>query len=125
MRDVGGDATLVATFPDYPEVNFSIDVSGVVEPSREGGLQSRVDGERGLRYAERDGYLAAVSAADEDGPVQKLFWSAEGAPGDVRKPMVEIQLMAGDPGPSPLEDGESGALWDRCMAGLRQRPGAI
>lgn len=141
VRDVGGDATLVATFPDYPEVSFSIDVSGIVEPSKEGGLQSRIDGEMGLlarvasgartlrkgsqRYADRDGYLAAISAADEDGPVQKFFWSAEGTPGDARQPMVEIQLMAGDSGPSPLEDDELGALWDRLMAGLRQRPGAI
>ena len=141
VRDVGGDATLVATFPDYPEVSFSVDVFGVAEPSREGGLQSRIDGELGLltraapgartlrtgpqRYAERDGYLVAISASDEGERVQKFFWSAEGIPGDARKPMLEIQLMAGDSGPSPLDDDELGALWDRLLAGLRQRPGAI
>ncbi len=136
-RDVGGDATLVARFPDYSNVSFSIDVSGIAQVSREGGFESRVDGEMSLlsqvatgartlrrgkqRYASQDGYLVAISVDDEDGRVQKYFWSADGVPNDPRHPLVEVQLVAGESGPSPLSDEALGALWDRLLAGFRLR----
>lgn len=140
--DVGGDATLVATFPEFSGVTFSIDVSGVAAPaSKEGGLWTRIArgmgqlarvaaGVRTLRkgterYAGRRGHLIAISVDDEGERLQKFFWSAEGVPGDARQPTIEIQLMAGASGPSPLGDDEVGALWDSLLAGLRQRPGAI
>lgn len=136
-QDIGGDATLVARFPEYPNVTFSVDVSGIAQPSREGGLESRVDGEMGLlsrvatgartlrrgkqRYASQDGYLVAISVDDEEGRVQKYFWGADGVPNDPRQPLVEIQLMAGESGPSPLSDEALGELWDRLLAGFRLR----
>lgn len=136
-HDVGGGATLSATFPEYPDVSFSIDISGVAQAASEGGLQSRVDGDLGLlgtvaagartlrrgqqRYASQDGYLVAISADDDEGYVQKYFWGAEGVPNDWRHPLVEIQLIAGDSGPSPLSDEEIDDLWDRLLEGFRLR----
>lgn len=135
--DVGGDATLVAHFPEYPHVTFSVDVSGILSPSKEGGLQSRIDGEMGflsriapgvrtLRrgerpYAGQDGFLMAVAAEDEDGRVVKYFWGADGVPRDRQRPLVEVQLMVGESGPSELSEDEVGALWDSLMAGFRLR----
>lgn len=136
-RDVGGDATLSAQFPEYPNVSFSIDVSGVVQAAGEGGLQSRIDGDLGLlatvadgaktlrrgqqRYASQDGYLVAISVDDEDGRVQKYFWGADGVPGNPRQPLIEIELVAGEAGPSSLSDEEIGELWDRLLEGFRLR----
>lgn len=136
-RDVGGDATLVAQFPEYSNVSFSVDVSGIAQVAREGGLQSRVDSDLGFlatvasgartlrrgqkRYASQDGYLIAVSVEDDEGRVQKFFWGTDGVPNDSRQPLVEIQLVAGESGPSPLTDAEMGELWDRLLEGFRLR----
>ena len=141
MDDTGGDATLVATFSEYRGVIFSIDVGGVVQTSREGGLRGWVGrgmkrlaqvgmGVRTLRsgvvhHAGRRGRLIAISADDEGERVQKFFWRAEGIPGDARRPAIEIQLLAGESGPSPLEEEQLCDLWDRLLAGLSQHPGAI
>ena len=143
-RDVGGDATLLVRFPDYPDVTFSIDIYGLVEQPRTSFLERRMS--RGLgflagvsrnirtlrrgrvRYAGQSGYETGIGAPDEDaagGRMQKFVFTAEGVANDPRRPALEVQLITGQSGPSPLADREAAALWERLMNSLRLREGSI
>lgn len=141
--DVGGDATLVVKFPEYRNVTFTIDVSGIKQRPKESPLQDRIDGDLALlsrfssqvntmlrgkmQYAEQQGYEIGIGAPSEDEPgtrMHKFFWGAEGLPNDFRHPFMEVQLITGESGPASLTDEEAEALWKQLMGNLRLRPGS-
>lgn len=143
-QDVGGDATLIVHFLQHPNVTFSVDVAGLMQPSEEPSLEGRISGDLGMlarfssqvktlqrgkvRYAGQDGYEIAISAPSEgmDGTrMQKFFFGAEGIPRDARHPFMEVQLMTGETGPSPLTDEQAKVLWQELMGSLRLRPGSM
>lgn len=142
--DVGGDATLLVRFPDHPDVTFSIDIHGLVEQPGTTFLERRMS--RGLgflagisrnvrtlrrgrvRYAGQSGYVTGIGAPDEEvagGRMQKFVFTAEGVANDPRRPALEVQLITGQSGPSPLTDQETVVLWKRLMDSLRLRDGSI
>lgn len=143
-RDVGGDGTSVVRFSQYPNVVFSIDVSGLLERPNESLLEERISADFGLlarlssnvktlqrgkaRYAEQAGYEVGISAPNEDEPgtrMQKFFFGTEGKVRDARHPVLEVQLITGESGPSPLSDEEASVLWKQLVRSLRLRSGSL
>lgn len=142
-HDIGGDATLVVKFKQYPAVSFSIDVSGISQMPKESPLEDRVNGDLGMlakfssgvrtiqrgkaAYGGQDGYEIGISTPSEDAPgtrMQKFFWGAEGTVNDPRRPHMEVELVTGVSGPSPIDDEQAEALWKQLMSSLRLRPGS-
>jgi len=141
--------TLVVTFPDHPDVQFSIDANAIDQVNKdEPSLKHRVDDdlkmmranysggvsvlERGEKtVAGQEGYQVAVSAPYDVVPgtrIRKFFWSADGVPNDVTRPFMEVDLtiQPTDDGKSTIkDDAEAKALWDTLIRSIRIRPGAV
>jgi len=141
--------TLVVTFPDHPDVQFSIDANAIDQVNKdEPSLKHRVDDdlrmmranysggvsvlERGEKAAAgQEGYQVAISAPYDNVPgthIRKFFWSADGVPNDVTRPFMEVDLtiQPTDDGKSTIkDDAEAKALWDTLIQGIRIRPGAV
>lgn len=139
-RDVAGDAQLVVTFPGMPGVSFSLNIYGLVEPSKEppfaqrvardlveltqmgGQVESLHEGTR--EYAGQAGNMVAISVPSQDhGGTDdyKYFWHADGRPMDPRKPEVEAELLA--EGAHGIDREALDALWVSLMDGLQLRSG--
>jgi len=138
-EDVGGDAQLYVTFPEYPGVKFSLNLYGLVKRSEEPSFLERVGRDlvelagfggkvrtlhRGSReYAGQKGQLVAVSMPAEDGSGQracKYFWHAAGKPLDPFLPEIEAELMTDTDGTSVDADTIE-ALWQQIMGSLQAR----
>jgi len=141
--------TLVVTFPDHPDVLFSIDANAIDEvDTDEPSLKRRVDGdlrmmranyaggvhvlERGkLEAAGQKGYQVGISAPYDVVPgtqIRKFFWSADGVPNDVTRPFMEVDMtiQPTDDGKSTItSDADAKALWKSLIQGIRIRPGAV
>lgn len=141
--------TLVVTFPDHPDVRFTIDANAIDKVDKdEPSLKHRVDSELGVLRASvpghvsvlergslkapgQDGYQIAVSAPYDLVPntlMRKFFWSADGVPNDVTRPFMEIDMTVQptNDGPSTIHnDDQAKELWKQLMQGIRIRPGAV
>lgn len=141
--DIGGDATMVVKFKQYPAVSFNIEVSGLSQKPKESPLEERVNGDLGMlakfssgvktlqrgkaAYGGQNGYEVGISTTSEDAPgtrMQKFFWGTEGTVNDPRRPYMEVELVTGVSGPSPIDDEQAEALWKQLMSSLRLRPGS-
>lgn len=109
--DVAGDAQLVVTFPEMPEVTFSLTIYGLVGGGREQPFLQRVARDfAGLvrlegrvrklhggrrKYGGQQGRIAAVRMPSEDGPGwdYRYFWHAPGRPMDAYAPEIEAELV--------------------------------
>ena len=140
-RDVAGDAQLVVTFPGMPGVSFSLNVYGLVEPSKEPPFAQRVahdlaelaqaggqvrqvrEGKR--EYGGQAGDMIAIRVPSEDrggGDDYKYFWHAEGRPMDPYRPEMEAELLTD--GAGGIDQDALDSLWDSLMSGLQLRGGA-
>ena len=138
-HDIGGDASLYATFPQHPGLRFSLSLYGLVEPVDKPSFLERVG--RGLfelaasggkvrtlhrgsrEYAGQKGKLVAISMPAEDGSDQrayKYFWHAEGKPLDPFLPEIEAELMTDTDGTS-VDADTIDALWEQVMGSLQAR----
>lgn len=137
--DVGGDAQVYVTFPDYPGVKFSLNLYGLVKRNEEPSFLERMGRDlaellalggkvrtlhRGAReYAGQKGQLVAVSMPAEDGSdrrAYKYFWHAQGKPLDPFLPEIEAELMTDSDGTSVDADAVE-ALWEQIMGSLEPR----
>lgn len=137
-RDVAGDAQLVVTFPDLPGVSFSLNIYGLVEPSKEPAFAQRVardlaeltrlggqvkrlhEGKR--EYGGQTGDIVAIGVPSEDSSATddyKYFWHASGRPMDAYKPEIEAELLVD--GARDVDQESLDALWDKLMGSLRLR----
>jgi len=138
-KDVGGDAQLYVTFPQYPGVKFSLNLYGLVEHSEEPSFLERVGRDLmeltgfggkmrtlhrgGRKYAGQNGQLVAVSMPAEDGSdrrAYKYFWHAAGKPLDPFLPEIEAELMTDTDGTSVDADTIE-ELWQQIMGSLQAR----
>ncbi|MFC3551854.1 T6SS immunity protein Tli4 family protein [Lysobacter cavernae] len=137
-QDVGGRATLYATFPQHPEVKFSVDLSGLHKADNEPSLADRVGGElahlssqtQGLNtirrgkesYGGQLGYEIDISAPrGGGGRIYKYFWSAQGVPKDPLRPFIEAQLITDESAKATLNDEQIDDLWKSMVGSLRLR----
>lgn len=141
--------TLVLTFPEHPDVQFSIDANVIDQVNKgEPSLKHRVDDdlrmmranyaggidvlERGsLEAVAQKGYQIGISAPYDVVPgtrIRKFFWSADGVLNDVTRPLLEVDLtiQPTDDGKTTIKsDTEAKALWDALIQGIRIRPGSV
>lgn len=141
--------TLVLTFPEHPDVQFSIDANAIDQVNKgEPSLKHRVDDdlrmmranysggidvlERGaLEAASQKGYQIGISAPYDVVPgtrIRKFFWSSDGVPNDVTRPFLEVDMTVQptDDGKSTIkDDADAKVLWDALIQGIRIRPGAV
>lgn len=142
----GGDATLVVSDPQHPDMSLTFTASDIGKRSSEPPLSARVDDEldqlrrfthdlkvihRGDRTAAgQSGYLIAISGSDPDNPgpvTYKFHWEASGVPNDVRQPALSVELNTdaeGNAESSFRSAQEASEYFDRFLDSIRFRSGA-
>ncbi len=138
-NDVGGDASLYVTFPEYPGLHFSLSLYGLVARGDKPSFLERVGRgffelamsggkvrtlHRGTRtHAGQKGRLVAISMPLEDGGkgrAYKYFWHADGVPLDPFRPEIEAELMT-DTDASSVDADTLEAIWQQVMGSLQAR----
>lgn len=141
--------TLVVTFADHPDAQFSIDANAIDqvntdEPSLSGRvdselevLRANVEGnvtvlERGPREAGgQNGYQIGLSVPNDtvaNTTAYKFFWAADGVPHDATRPAMEVSLAIQPDTDKPASfatAAQARGLWNQLLAGLSIRQGSV
>lgn len=148
-RQLHENFTLVATFKNHPDAQFTIDANAITSPDKnEPSLKFRVDSELGILRQNIDGHVAVLVRGERETAGQKgyqiglsvpndtvpgttaykFFWAADGVPNDVTRPFMEVQLtiQPDEDKPATITTAHAAkALWDELLQGIRIRPGSV